>query len=360
MADRPANDRDRPKRPSSEHRPVRPAAGPEAAGRAWARRTVVGRGWAGLRPPPPRRPPPRRARAMTARVRIDGPAAATSATAATARIAARRIDRCRGASGPEHPGPAVPTATTDRAGRIRPAPAIARPDRARAAAIDRPTRADRQVRLARRTGRDPTSSRATTSASARPSTTGRVATSSDRPPYRPVARPRVRARDRRSGHGPDAGYGQPFRAPSRPARAATAGRPDRRRGARRRAPAGRGGVRRPPSRPPAARRPAASAGPREDRPACHEPADPDRRGRGRVADRAVPASMATRASPWSSSRADSPPSTTSSPEPPSAASRRSSSSSIRSRIRTTWVRSCGAPRAPASMASSSRCAARRP
>ena len=101
------------------------------------------------------------------------------------------------------------------------------------------------------------------------------------------------------------------------------------------------------------------AGAREAGPPCHEPAHPDRRGRGRFARRRSPGSTVTRGSHSSSNRAGSPGSTTSSPAPPSAASRRSSSSSTRSRTHTTSARSCAAPRRPASMASCSRPTARR-
>ena len=122
---------------------------------------------------------------------------------------------------------------------------------------------------------------------------------------------------------------------------------------------GRGGLRRPPAGAPAAGRPAATAGAREARPARDQPADPDRRARGRHADGPRRASTATRASRSSSSRAATRRSRTSSRALPSAARRRSCSRSTRSRIPRTSARSCAAPRRPASTACSSRPVARR-
>ena len=192
MADRPANDRDRPKRPSSKHRP-RPAGrrpgrgrpphvGPKDRGRARTGRASTARDrWP--RHDGPRHDGPRR----------DGPRPDRRTGSAYQRDAGYRQDRgpqdrpMPRREWPGHPGPAAPTATTDRAAPIRPAPAIARPVRARQGSTARPTPAVRRVRLARRPrGRDRTSSRATTTASARPSTIGRVATSRIGPPYRPT------------------------------------------------------------------------------------------------------------------------------------------------------------------------------
>ena len=84
-----------------------------------------------------------------------------------------------------------------------------------------------------------------------------------------------------------------------------------------------------------ARRPAATPGARETGPPCDEPADPDRRARGRVADGPRAGSTAIRASALVVDRAGGPPSRTSWPAPSSAASRRSCWSSTRSRIRRT-------------------------
>ena len=95
------------------------------------------------------------------------------------------------------------------------------------------------------------------------------------------------------------------------------------------------------------------------RPPRDEPAHPDRRGRGRLADRAG----RLRRPPGHRARRRAAPvrhaSTTSSPEPSSAASRRSCSSSIRSRTPRTSARSCAARRPRASTACSSRPTARR-
>ena len=111
--------------------------------------------------------------------------------------------------------------------------------------------------------------------------------------------------ERRASAGPGSRTDHRLRVPTRPAqrsarRAASARHRDRvstrqqprpagprpagrRRGARRGTATRRGGVRRTQAGHPTACRAPAADGTREDRPACHEPADPDRRGRRRDA-----------------------------------------------------------------------------
>ena len=143
-------------------------------------------------------------------------------------------------------------------------------------------------------------------------------------------------------------------------RLATGARPARpRRGTRRRPAPGRGGLRGGSGGAPAARRPAAAQRARTARPACHPAAHPDRRGRGRIADRAG----RLRRPPGDRARRRAPPVRHARRRPGACrrieVSHPSSSSSTRWRIRRTSARCCAAPRRPVSTASSSRPGARR-